>query len=143
MKTVSMVAAFAIFLAANYMTFILIQDADAMAWWGERFPAVIVAMTAMIMLAGIFLGCLFRRITDRPNQTIDVGAELRGVLRSTSFVAALCVAPFVFMSVYVVVNKSPGDPASYLLAFQNGFFCEAVFGKLFVRGAPAAGTDQN
>jgi hypothetical protein len=57
--------------------------------------------------------------------------EIKAVLQSGSFIAALCVAPFVFMSVYIIVNKSPGDPASYLLAFQNGFFCETVFGRMF------------
>jgi hypothetical protein len=89
-----------------------------------------VVLTGIVMALGIFFGCMFRRLGGADRQ-INVLAEARQVLRSSSFIAALCVSPFIFLGVYALVRDTPGDPASYLLAFQNGFFCEAIFRRMF------------
>jgi len=133
MKTAVLVAALIVFGFSVSLPFVLTVQPDGLSWWGEQFPTLIFALTAAVMLLGIFLGCLFRKVTGNKAKVVKLRKELTGVLTSTSFIAALCISPFIFMSVYVIVNKSPGDPASYLLAFQNGFFCETIFGYLYSR----------
>ena len=116
--------------AGTFIPFYLAEDEKGLGWWGETFPFASFGLTVVVMLLGIIFGCLFRRVARR-NDKILLGKELREVFSSPSFIAALCVSPLIFMSAYVVVSKSPGDPSSYLLAFQNGFFCEAIFQQLY------------
>ena len=112
-----------------FLTYYEAQQTSDLSWWGEKFPVVNFILTALVMFLGIVFGCLFRRVAGSDRQ-INLLQELRIVFGSSSFIAALCVSPFVFMGVYVTVAASPGDAASYLLAFQNGFFCESIFNKL-------------
>ena len=100
--------------------------ATGVGWTGSSLPVFSLALTVLLMFAGIVFGCLYRRLVG-PDRQVNPLRELRRVFTSTSFLAALCVSPFVFMAVYAVVANTPGDPASYLLAFQNGFFCESIF----------------
>ena len=73
---------------------------------------------------------MFRRMGNMDRQ-VNVIEEAKAILQSSSFIAALCVSPMVFFAAFATVRASPGDPASYLLAFQNGFFCESIFRRLF------------
>ena len=131
MKVFILIAAFVVFVFSASLPFVLTVQPEGLSWWGEQFPTVIFSLTALTMLLGIFLGCLFRKVVGNKAKTVRIKRELSEVFRSSSFIAALCISPFIFMSVYVIVNKSPGDPASYLLAFQNGFFCETIFSYLY------------
>jgi hypothetical protein len=93
-----------------------------------------VALTAAVMLLGILFGCLYRRLS-RNQGKVNVPREIKDVFGSGSFLSALCVSPFVFFAVYAIVKQRPGDPASLLLAFENGFFCENIFQRMFPRDA--------
>ncbi|MBY3081848.1 MULTISPECIES: hypothetical protein [Rhizobium] len=129
--------AFAIIYAVYYQA----SGADGLGFEGTQISIVGVVSTAIVLIFGIFFGCLFRRLGG-PDRAVDVVSEIIGVTRSSSFIAALCVSPFVFFAIYAIVNGAPGDPASYLLAFQNGFFCQAIFNRMFKEdGRPTL--DQN
>ena len=65
---------------------------------------------------------------------IDIFSEVRAVVNSSSFWAAICVSPFVFGATFVAIGSSPGDASSLLLAFQNGFFWESIFARLLPSG---------
>lgn len=102
-----------------------------LAFEGEvAFSILSALLTALCMFVGIVFGGLFRRLEGRKS-LINPLKEILLVFRTPSFLSALCVSPFVYFAVYVLVRESPGDPASYLLAFQNGFFCEAIFKRMF------------
>jgi hypothetical protein len=93
-------------------------------------PWLSILMTSGLMFLGLVFGCLFRQLSGR-SERVSAWKEVKRVLRSGGFLSAICVSPFVFMSVYAAVKNTPGDPASMLLAFQNGFFCESLFAKMF------------
>jgi hypothetical protein len=134
---------FAVFMAAAvtvglvYLTY-LQGISEVAGFEGSALPTALPVLgLALIMAIGIFFGSMFRRLgnTDR---RINVLEEAKAILQSSSFVAALCVSPMVFFAAFATVRASPGDPASYLLAFQNGFFCESIFRRLFhTDGTPA------
>lgn len=124
------IVGFIFLIAGTFIPYYLANDVKGLSWWGESFPFMSFIMTAVVMLMGIIFGCLFRRVSKK-NKKIFLGKELKEIFTSPSFIAALCVSPLIFMSAYVVISKSPGEPSSYLLAFQNGFFCEAIFEQLY------------
>jgi hypothetical protein len=113
-----------------------------LAFDGSKFPFSAFLLTCTLMLLGILFGSLFRRLGG-PSRKIDVIAEFREVISSSSFIAALCISPFVFSGVYMVALQSPGDPSSYLLAFQNGFFCESIFRRMFPDDQPRVDQDRS
>jgi Trk-type K+ transport system membrane component len=131
MQLIVKAASAVVFAGVVFLTYYQAAPADELGWWGERFPFISFVLTAFLLFCGILFGCLFRRIGKL--EKINILAELKGVFSSGSFWAALCVSPFVFFGVYAVVSASPGDPSSYLLAFQNGFFCESIFTQLTTR----------
>jgi hypothetical protein len=123
---VALVLGIIVMISAVAITFSGSFFATGVGWTGSSFPVLSLVITTVLMFAGIVFGCLYRRLVG-PDRQVNPLHELRQVFTSTSFLAALCVSPFVFMAVYAVVANTPGDPASYLLAFQNGFFCESIF----------------
>jgi hypothetical protein len=116
--------------ATIYATFYQGASSEQLGFEGGAVQALAVAGTALTLVLGVFFGCLFRKIGG-PDRQIDLLKELSTVIRSSSFVASLCVSPFIFFAVYAIVHNAPGEPASYLLAFQNRFFCQAIFNRMF------------
>jgi len=127
MKYVFRVLALCIMVVVIFWTYD--QASGPLAWWGEQFPVVSFAATTLLMFVGIIVGSLFQNLSAA-GATVNIVAELKAVFSATSFWLSVCVAPFVLFSVYATVSAAPGDAASYLLAFQNGFFCQSVFKKL-------------
>jgi hypothetical protein len=124
---------------AVYLTFVQ-GNPGLFGFEGGALPDVLPTIgLAVVMALGIFFGSMFRRMGTTDRQ-VQVFKEAREVIQSSSFIAALCVAPLVFFGAFVTVRGSPGDPASYLLAFQNGFFCESIFRRMFRDGAGSADT---
>lgn len=122
-----------------YLSFYQASPAD-LAFNGEKAFAIgMVALTAVVMLLGIVFGCLYRRLSKNSGR-VNAIREIGDVLASASFLSALCVSPFVFFAVYAIVKQRPGDPASLLLAFENGFFCESIFHKMFPKDGDSVGT---
>lgn len=130
MKVLVLIVGCTVMAVVVYATFLIGLPTELGFEGAGALPWLNVALVAFLMLLGLMFGCLFRQITGRTGR-VDVIAEVSIMLTSSSFLSGLCVSPFVFMSVYAVVKGSPGDPASLLLAFQNGFFCESVFSRLF------------
>jgi hypothetical protein len=134
---VGLVGVIALF-GITYLSYYQATPAE-LAFSGEKaFGLVMVILTALVMFLGILFGCLFRRLVGRVDSS-GAWVEVKAVFSSASFLAALCVSPFVFFAVYAVVSQRPGEPASFLLAFQNGFFCEAVFRQMFPDKLPVSG----
>jgi heme/copper-type cytochrome/quinol oxidase subunit 1 len=136
MKVVVGLIGIVVLIAVTYLSYYQSTPGE-LAFTGEQaFNLAMVFLTALVMFLGIVFGCLYRRLAGQVDG-VRAWTELRAVLSSASFLAALCVSPFVFFVVYAAVSQRPGDPASFLLAFQNGFFCEAVFRQMFPDKAPA------
>jgi heme/copper-type cytochrome/quinol oxidase subunit 1 len=134
-RTVVGILGVVVLFAISYLTFYQASPVD-LAFNGEKaFALGMVALTAVVMLLGILFGCLYRRLSRNPGK-VDAFKEFKEVLSSGSFLSALCVSPFVFFAVYAIVKQRPGDPASLLLAFENGFFCESIFQRMFPRDTP-------
>lgn len=135
-RTVVSILGFVVLFGISYLAFYQASPAD-LAFSGEKaFALAMVALTAIVMLMGILFGCLYRRLSCNSGK-VNALQEFKDVLASGSFLSALCVSPFVFFAVYAIVKQRPGDPASLLLAFENGFFCESIFQRMFPRDSPA------
>jgi hypothetical protein len=133
-RTVIGIFGFSVLFGISYLAFYQASPTD-LAFSGEKaFALGMVAVTAVVMLLGILFGCLYRRFS-RNSGRVNAVKEIKDVLTSGSFLSALCVSPFVFFAVYAIVKQRPGDPASLLLAFENGFFCESIFQRMFPRDA--------
>ena len=108
------------------------KSVTELGWWGDQSPIPKALFAAAVMLFGIFFGCLFRQLRQR-QQRISIWREVKSVFSSASFWTAICISPLVFFSFFGLTGDNPDRPATYLLAFQNGFFCEVVFNELFIR----------
>jgi hypothetical protein len=97
-----------------------------------EFPILSYVAVCLLTIVGIIFGCLFRRIAELPKHArINPRRELVDVFRRRSFWSAMLVSPFVFGPTFVLVHQTPSDPTAFMLAFQNGFFCESIFLSLF------------
>jgi hypothetical protein len=136
MRRVIAVCGLVLLSGISYLSFYQAAPSD-LAFTGEKaFALGTVALTAIVMLLGIAFGCLYRRLAKNSGR-VKIIAEVKEMLNSASFLSSLCIAPFVFFAVYAIVKQRPGDPASLLLAFENGFFCENIFHKMFPGDVPA------
>lgn len=89
-----------------------------------------IATLVLAMLAGVFSSFLFERLRPKGDAPIALRAELSAVFHSAQFFAAVIVAPLVFNGIYVSVSQNPQGLTDYILAYQNGFFWQAVFDRL-------------
>lgn len=118
------------FVAIIVGTFYRSGTATQLNWWGAESPVPWGVLAAFTMLCGLFFGALFRQLRTQ-NGPVNIFSQCRAVFSSSSFWTALCVSPLVFYSVFAATGDNPGNVSSYVLAFQNGFFCEAVFKQMF------------
>jgi len=94
------------------------------------------ALLVVAMLLGVICNFIFERTKQMTTDAIDVWAELARMVRSPKFVMALVITPLTFNSVYVAVGEIPQSVGDYLLAFQNGFFWQAILSTI---ARPAVG----
>ena len=118
------VAAVALFVAVNAAVFHLTSDRQ-LNWWGEQSQVLNYVLVTVLSLLGIFVGGLFRQIAPKPSP-INIRAECAALFSTSAFWASLCVSPFIFGGVFLVMGRTPGEPSAFLLAFQNGFFCDRL-----------------
>jgi hypothetical protein len=85
-----------------------------------RFLTLIVVMVGGVVCSYIF------EVAKNAGPTIDVPAELGKMFKSSRFIMALVVAPLIFNSIYATIGLNPQTLGDYLVAFQNGFFWEAI-----------------
>jgi hypothetical protein len=83
-----------------------------------------VAVLFAAMLGGIFAKGGVAAIKD--DQTIQFLVLFFQVVRSAGFVKSVLVSPLVFSIVYKAAGEQPDSILAVLLAFQNGFFWQAV-----------------
>ncbi len=82
-----------------------------------------------VMLAGVFASYIFE-VAKNAGPTINLPAELAKMISSSRLIMALVVSPIIFNSVYIAIGSNPENFGDYLLAFQNGFFWEAILSGL-------------
>lgn len=139
MRLAGQIGGVLVFATLLFGTYYLTSVEGELAWTGERFPVKAFVATGGLMLFGIAFGSLFRQIQGR-TEAISIAVELRRMWSSSSFWAAILVSPLVFGGVFVGVGEAPIGPTAYLLAFQNGFFCESVFKRMLTAdGRPQSG----
>ena len=118
------------FIVLTVGTYYYSGTATQLNWSGPQSPVLVGVLAAVVMFCGMFFGSLFRQIRRKTGR-ISILTECADVFVSTSFWSALCVSPLVYFSIFAASGDNPENSSAYLLAFENGFFCEAVFKELF------------
>ncbi|GAB2678513.1 hypothetical protein [Nocardia goodfellowii] len=80
------------------------------------------------MALGLLFSFIHRRAAAAGDGAFNIGQTLEDIPRTAPFWRAFAVSPMVFGFVLVGVGDSELTITQYLLAFQNGFFWETVFG---------------
>lgn len=119
-----------------YITFDWFGVGPQLNFAGPNDVIVATVIAAVVMLAGVFSGALYRRISVRTD-AISVGTELLGLLRAPDFWSSLCISPLVFMAAFALTKDDPLQMSNLVLIYQNGFFCDVVFKKI---GAKVVGS---
>ena len=83
------------------------------------------------MLAGIAAYGVRIQLDHLPEDAaeIDYKALLTRAFKTRGFISAIVASPIVFVVVYGLVKNQPDLILSHLIAFENGFFWQAVLGK--------------
>lgn len=85
-----------------------------------------------MMVAGVICSYVFE-VAKKSGPRINLPKELGKMLTSSRLVMALVVSPIIFNSIYITIGSNPQNIGDYLLAFQNGFFWEAILGSFAMR----------
>ena len=92
-----------------------------------------VLLSAAAMFAGLVFGTLYERLTGTQDQ-VSIRHEVARVFQSAPLFRALLVSPLVFAGVYALSQSQPDLVVALIFAFQNGFFCEALFRERYAAG---------
>lgn len=135
MSTFRLVVGITIMTALVYLGFHWAQNGsipflgfgeNAQAGTGNPPRIADVALSALAMLIGLLFGALYQQLSSK-NEPIQIGGELKAVITGAAFFRSLLVAPLVFGGVYAISSTQPDLVVALIFAFQNGFFCEAIF----------------
>jgi hypothetical protein len=97
------------------------QKATNLGW-------IVAVIQGFVMLLGIVFSYQYARLMKLKQDGTEqflVGPELRAMLSSTGFYLALAAAPVVYTLV-VLASKGAPVETQMVIAFQNGFFWQAV-----------------
>jgi hypothetical protein len=125
---VFLMCAFAVLLGANFIGsyyypggYLFAQPpADKAASVGQLI------LLAALMLFGIISSFVFERAKQSRADGQSISKNLSAVFSDFRLIAALFVSPIIFNSVYSLVHQNPESISDFLLAYQNGFFWQAV-----------------
>jgi hypothetical protein len=81
---------------------------------------------AALMLCGVTFGAIYTELQEEGASAI---LAFKRALARPALYRALLVAPIVFAGVYAFARTTSDPIIVGIFAFQNGFFCEAVFRK--------------
>ena len=97
---------------------------------GSGVPLFTFITLPLGMLAGIAAYGVRIQLDRIPEDTddIDFKALLTRAFKTRGFVSAIVVSPIVFAGVYLIIKDQPDLILSHLIAFENGFFWQAVLG---------------
>jgi hypothetical protein len=85
-----------------------------------------IVLTGVALLLGIIFGIVNEQLSSlQPNQRISVSIIINS-LRTVRAAKSLIAAPVLYVGVYTLAGEQPDYVVSFLLAFQNGFFCDAL-----------------
>ncbi|SRR6266436_2702693 len=102
--------------------------------WTQRHSVVgaIEPIRPIILFVMTIAGIVAKNASDllEGRQTIDnLKSFLSSVFRSATTIRSLLISPIVFFVSYKLASSQPDDLISILLAFENGFFWQAIFEK--------------
>ncbi len=84
----------------------------------------------VVMCIGIFSKVLHDILKEKENRRERFKLkDVHFAFQRAAFVRALLVSPLVFYVIYDISQSAPDNVAAYLIAYQNGFFWQAVFEK--------------
>ena len=96
----------------------------------KAYPVASFFLTVIAMLGGIFFGSIHDEIKNKEDtEAINLLKEAALVLKRKRFINAILVSPVLFIGIYVAAKTEPDHVIATLLAFQNGFFCDAIMKK--------------
>lgn len=81
-----------------------------------------------LMLIGITFGSLYRQLRTDDEFSGPINA-IRKMFKGRDFFLSVLVSPIVFWGFYQATKENPLSASSLFIAFQNGFFCQAIFEK--------------
>lgn len=85
-----------------------------------------IVLTGVALLFGIAFGVVNEQLSSlQPDQRISASIIMNS-LRTARAAKSLIAAPILYVGVYTLAGEQPDYVVSFLLAFQNGFFCDAV-----------------
>jgi hypothetical protein len=85
-----------------------------------------IVLTGAALLLGIIFGVVNEKLSSlQPDQKISAPIIFNS-LRTARAAKSLIAAPVLYVGVYTLAGEQPDYIVSFLLAFQNGFFCDAV-----------------
>lgn len=113
-------------------------DSPGVSTW-TRWPQI-VGMAALMVL-----GCLASAVwnsipcasSEGPPPRVNIKRAFAFAINSPSFLRSIIVSPIIFGAVYAASRSETDSVVVYLLAFQNGFFWDAIFQSR----RPQGGTD--
>lgn len=136
MKLLFAAVALSCFLLVNLYPFYA-ANPNELYWGGPQFPMLDYALVCLLTFLGIVFGCVFKQVSQAKG-AINIAVECRAVFSSGIFWSAVCVSPFLFAGTFAFLRKEPSDASAFMLAFQNGFFCERLIRDLSAHPIPNA-----
>lgn len=92
----------------------------------QGFSYAMPLVCAALMLVGVLFGALY---SELQNDNLPPSSALTRAFARPGLYRALLISPIVFSGVYSFVQTSDDFIIVAVFAFQNGFFCEAIFRK--------------
>jgi len=89
-----------------------------------------ILVLVLCMTFGMLSSFLSERLGSLKNDQVSLRVQISKVVRSGSFLGALVVAPLVFNGLYVSISQNPQGLTDFVLAYQNGFFWQAVLARV-------------
>lgn len=116
-------------LAVTYITFDWFGVGPQLNFTGPGDMIIATIVAVATMLAGVFSGALYRRISAK-NDSISIRAEFLDLFRAPDFWSSLCISPLIFLSTFALTKDDPLQISNLVLIYQNGFFCDVIFKKI-------------
>jgi len=96
--------------------------------WDWVKPVILFGM----MLLGMFFNQIFEILQAQKNRGLkstNMWHNFLQGIKGITFWMAVVVSPIIFFCSFYLVDSNPDNKASYLFAFQNGFFWYTIFNK--------------
>ena len=94
--------------------------------WG---PLALSFLFFITMIAGIVIGQLFQFVASKPDENIHFTELVQALNKGRSW-SAILASPLVFFSTFSSLLAMGATPVAFFYAFQNGFFCLAIFSSM-------------